>query len=77
MPGQQQSSMLVWNLERSFSLDHFIWNCKPSDLCEIPSRIGIHDIKDLDMLKASTQQSHPSMRAAFARLNNYQKKFIN
>jgi len=50
MPGQQQSSMLVWNLERSFLLNHFIWNSKPSDLCEIPSRIGIHDIKDLNML---------------------------
>jgi len=54
MPGQQQSSMLVWNLERSFLLNHFIWNSKPSDLCEIPSRIGIHDIKDLNMLKTSS-----------------------
>jgi len=36
-----------------------------------------NDIKDLDMLKASTQQSHPSMRADFARLNNCQKQSIN
>jgi len=50
MPGQQQSSMLVWNLERSFFFNHFIWNSKPSNLCEIPSQIGIHDIKDLNML---------------------------
>jgi len=57
MPGQQRSSMLVWNLERSFSLDHLICNSKPSDICEIPSRIGIHDIKDLDRLKTSTQHS--------------------